>query len=91
MPKKSKIQRGFLPIFAKDIRRMIGYCETWGFGNKDTCKYVAENTIEQMELKGIITLTDEQKSKANSDLISITHDINSGGNYKGREILIPIK
>jgi hypothetical protein len=43
---KNKIKRGFLPIYSKDIRRLIGYCDTWGYGNKDTCKYVAEQVME---------------------------------------------
>jgi hypothetical protein len=31
---KNKIKRGFLPIYSKDIKRLIGYCDTWGYGNK---------------------------------------------------------
>lgn len=83
---KTKLERGFYPIYAKDIRRKIGYCETWGYGNKDTCKYVAETIIEDLQLNGIPTL-----EPLYSDLICITHDINNGARFVGREILIPIK
>jgi len=88
MARKTKIERGFYPISYADIRRMIGYCDTWGYGNKDTCKYVAENIIEQ------ITLNNEElpiKDDLYSDLISITHDINNGARFKNRELLITFK
>ena len=87
MAKKTKIERGFYPIYTKDIRRMIGYCETWGYGNKETCKYVSENVIEQLRLKYPNL---KISNRLDSDLISIVHDINSGGNYSKNEILIPI-
>ena len=88
MKRKTKIDRGFYPIKVKDIRRYIGYCNTWGYGNKDTCKYVAENTIE-----GIAMDSPEIpiKDSLYGDLISIAHDINNGASYKNRELLIPIK
>jgi hypothetical protein len=79
---KNKIKRGFLPIYSKDIRRLIGYCDTWGYGNKDTCKYVAEQVME--------ILANDYKININpvginnplwSELISLTHDINSGGKF----------
>lgn len=83
----SKIEMGYYPINIKDIRRYIGYCTTWGYGNKDTCKYVAENIIEQITLKhSEITIGESLYS----DLISITHDINNGVSYKGRQLLLKI-
>lgn len=87
MARKTKKQRGFYPIYAKDIRRMIGYCETWGYGNKDTCKYVAENVIEQMQMNNPELYI---KDSLYSDLISITHDMNNGARFVKREILIPL-
>jgi hypothetical protein len=66
-----------LPIYSKDIRRLIGYCDTWGYGN---CKYVAEQIIE--------ILANDYRININriginnplwSELISLTHNINSGG------------
>jgi hypothetical protein len=85
--KKTKLQRGFYPIYLSDIKRLIGYCNTWGYGNKDTCKYVAENTIEQLRLN-IPTLP--IRETLYSDLISIVHDINNGGYCNGKELLIEI-
>lgn len=87
MARKTKMERGFYPIFANDIRRMMGYCQTWGYGNKETCKYVAENIVERMYM--------EQpeipiKDSLYSELIGITHDLNNGARYKGREILIEL-
>jgi hypothetical protein len=85
MPRKSKIERGFYPISYKDIKRKIGYCNTWGYGNKDTCKYVAESLIEEISINHELPITDT----LNSDLISITHDINSGARYHNQELLLP--
>ena len=87
MARKTKLERGFYPIYSSDIRRMIGYCETWGYGNKDTCKYVAENIIERMSI--------EQpeipiKDTLYSEIVGITHDINNGARFINREILIPL-
>ncbi len=87
MARKTKIQRGFYPISCADIRRRIGYCDTWGYGNKDTCKYVAETTIEGLEMNYPELPI---KDTLYSELISITHDINNGARFKGRELLIPI-
>lgn len=87
MAHKTKLQRGYYPIRVKDIRRYIGYCNTWGYGNKDTCKYVAENIIEQLTLNSPeITI----KDSLYSDIVSFTHDINNGASYKNRELLISI-
>jgi hypothetical protein len=88
MARKTKIKRGFYPISYADIKRMIGYCDSWGYGNKDTCKYVAENIIERLNLDyEELPIKDD----LHSDLISITHDINNGANFKGKELLISFK
>jgi hypothetical protein len=88
MARQTKINRGFYPISYADIRRMIGYCNTWGYGNKDTCKYVAENSIEQIQLNHPDKKINDQLY---SNLISIAHDINNGARFKGQELLIPIE
>ena len=83
----NKIQRGFLPIYSKDIRRLIGYCDTWGYGNKDTCKYVAEQIMESLayDYKMNINPMDinpmDIKNPLWSELISLAHNINSGGRF----------
>lgn len=84
--KKTKINRGFYPISYTWINRLIGYCNTWGYGNKDTCKYVAENITEQLAMNNPELPI---RSSLNSDLISLAHDINNGRICKG-ELLIPI-
>jgi hypothetical protein len=72
---KSKIQKGFYPISITDIRRYIRNCEQWGYGNKDTCKYVAESVIERLRLEHE---TLPIRESLHSDLISFAHDINNG-------------
>ena len=88
MARKTKIQRGFYPISYADIRRRIGYCDSWGYGNKDTCKYVAETTIEQLQIEHEDLPI---KDTLYNELISLTHDINNGAKFKGSELLITIK
>ena len=80
---KNKIKKGFLPIYSKDIKRLIGYCDTWGYGNKDTCKYVTESLIEilQHDFKIKIDIGIAFKNGLYSELISLIHDINSGGKF----------
>jgi len=85
---QSKVERGFLPIYKKDIRRMMSYCKTWGYGNKDTCKYVAENTIEQLLLHDY-EISEGNQWKVRNRIIEIVHDLNSGGSSK-KHILIKI-
>jgi hypothetical protein len=88
MARTTKIKRGFYPISYADIKRRIGYCNTWGYGNKDTCKYVAETTIDQ------ITLNHPELPINNSlygELIEISHDINNGKITHNKELLISIK
>ena len=84
---KTKIENGFYPIFLKDIRRFMGYCQTQGYGNKDTCKYVAENIIEGLMINSPQLPI---KEELYSDLICIVHDINNGKRFNGQQLLIPI-
>ena len=72
---KTKIQKGFYPISITDVKRYIRNCEQWGYGNKDTCKYVAESVIERLSLE-----YEDLPIRDNlySDLVSIAHDINNG-------------
>jgi hypothetical protein len=71
---KNKIQKGFLPIYSKDIRRLIGYC--------DTCKYVAEQMMEILACDYKININPIGiKNPLWSELISLTHNLNSGGRF----------
>jgi hypothetical protein len=79
---KNKIDRGFLPIYSKDVKRLIEYCNTWGYGNKDTCKYVAEQIMEILTCDYKININPIGiKSPLWSQLISLTHSMNSGGRF----------
>ena len=80
---KNKINRGLLPIYASDIKRLIGYCDTWGYGNKDTCKYVTESLIEILKhnFKINIDIDIAFKNGLYSELISLIHNINSGSKF----------
>lgn len=80
---KSKLERGFYPISLSYVRGLIKSCESWGYGNKDTCKYVAECVIEklQMEHENLPI-----KDTLYSELIGIAHDLNGGGKPKNLEI-----
>jgi hypothetical protein len=80
---KSKLQRGFYPISITDVKRYIRNCEEWGYGNKDTCKYVAESVIEKLSIEH------EElpiKDTLYQELVSIAHDLNGGGKLKKLEI-----
>jgi hypothetical protein len=81
---RTKINRGFYPIAYSDLKRMIGYCEKWGYGNKETCKYVAENTIEQIALKNPHLKIREDLYQ---ELVELTHDINNGRVTKGQLLI----
>jgi len=83
---KTQIQRGFYPISITHIKQFINNCEQWGYGNKDTCKYVAENVIANIEDNNIdLPIVDNLYS----DLISIVHNMNKGAKYS--RINIPYK
>ena len=47
---KTQKEKGFYPISITDVKRYFKSCEQWGYGNKDTCKYVAESIIEKIQL-----------------------------------------
>ncbi len=80
---KTQIERGFYPISITDVKRYIKNCERWGYGNKDTCKYVVETTIYRIEdnYMGLFL-----RDGLYSDLLSIVHDMNSGSTYKRIDI-----
>jgi hypothetical protein len=80
---KTKIQRGFYPISLTDVKRYIRTADTWGYGNKDTCKYVAECVIDKLSLEHENLPI---KNNLYQELISIAHDINSGSLMKKIEI-----
>ena len=62
----------YLPIKAKDIKRLLSYYWNWyKTYDKDSYKYV----IEQLELK------EDLKDKYYNDLISLIHTINKGGKF----------
>jgi hypothetical protein len=44
-----KIEKGLLPIYAKDMRRYIKYAEQWGYDNKDAMNYVAEAVTDDLD------------------------------------------
>lgn len=75
---KTQIQKGFYPISITDVKRYFKNCEEWGYGNKDTCKYVAESIIEKIQLyHEELPIVDTLYS----DLISIVHNMNNGARY----------
>jgi hypothetical protein len=85
---KSKIQRGFYPISYTRINQLMRNCRGWDYGNKDTCNYVAESILQDLDnnhpdlpIRGSLR----------SDLISITHDINNGKITKGKVLTLSIK
>jgi hypothetical protein len=39
-----------LPIKEKNIKKYIKYCDEWGYGNKDTCKYIADMLTEDLTI-----------------------------------------
>lgn len=75
---KTQIEKGFYPISITHIKQFIKNCEQWGYGNKDTCKYVAECIIANIEDNHIdLPIVDNLYS----DLISIVHNMNKGATY----------
>ena len=83
---KSKIERGHYPIGYAELIRRIGYCDNWGYGNKECCKYVAETTIEIIEIDHPDLPI---KDTLYGVLVGIAHDLNKGRRYTG-QLLIPI-
>jgi hypothetical protein len=78
MKNKELIKKGFYPISYKKLIKKVNICEKWGYGNKDTCKYVAETTIEEIELKYPDLPI---KDTLYGVLIGIAHDLNKGRRY----------
>ena len=83
---KTQIEKGFYPISITHIKQFIKNCEQWGYGNKDTCKYVAETTIEQIRMNHPeLPINDVLYGV----LIGIAHDLNKGRRYP-EQLMIPI-
>lgn len=80
---KSKLQKGFYPISITDVKRYIKNCDSWGYGNKDTCKYVAECVIDRLSIEHEDLPI---KDSLYQELVGIAHDINSGSLMKKIEI-----
>lgn len=83
----SKIQKGYYPISYSDINKYIKVCKKWDYGNKDTCKYCAEQIIEQLQLNYPSLLI---KNSLRGELVEIVHDMNNGKLYKNKHLLISL-
>ena len=66
-------QKKYYPISYKRINQLIRYAGSWEYGTKDTCKYVAETLINNMEDRDI-----KIKDSLYSDLIGLVHDVLNG-------------
>lgn len=88
MIRKIKLKKGFYPISISEIAKLSKSCEKWGYGNKDTCKYVAETIIEGIEIKYPDL---EIREDLFDELVEATHDYNSGKLIKETDLLLPIK
>ena len=75
MNKKTK----YLPIKEKNIKRYIKYCDEWGYGNKDTCKYVAEMLTDDLVIEN--NFKSKIAEKYWNDFISLAHNMNGGGKF----------
>jgi hypothetical protein len=75
----------YYPISVTHIKRLIRNCEEWGYGNKDTCKYVAESIIEWLNLYHENLPI---KDTLESEFISLVHDINNGAQFDYVKILL---
>jgi len=69
----------YLPIKEKNIKRYIKYCDDWGYGNKDTCKYVAEMLTQDLQLDHNFKY--KKAIKYWNRFISLAHNINGGGKF----------
>jgi hypothetical protein len=75
---KTQKDRGFYPISMTDVKRYLKNCEQWDYSDKESCKYVAENIIEQIEINhDELPIIDTLYG----DLISIVNNINNGATY----------
>jgi len=68
-----------LPIKEKNIKRYIKYCDQWGYGNKDTCKYVADMLTEDLTIDHNFKY--ETAIKYWDQFISLAHNMNGGGKF----------
>jgi hypothetical protein len=68
-----------LPIKEKNIKKYIKYCDEWGYGNKDTCKYIADMLTEDLTIDNNFKY--EKAIKYWNQFISLAHDMNSGGKF----------
>ena len=73
-----------LPIKEEDIKRYIKYCDEWGYGNKDTCKYVADTLTEDLIINNNFKY--ETARKYWDQFISLAHNMNAGGGFYNIEI-----
>jgi hypothetical protein len=69
----------YLPIKEKNIKRYIRYCDEWGYGNKDTCKYVAEMLTDDLVIENNFKFKIAEKYW--NDFISLSHNMNGGGKF----------
>lgn len=88
MTRKNKIKKGFYPILISEIAKLSRSCEKWGYGNKDTCKYVAETIIDRMDIKYPNL---EIREDLFDELVEVAHNYNSGKLIKETDLLLPIK
>ena len=68
-----------LPIKKANIKRYIKYFDEWNYGNRDTCKYVADMLTEDLILEH--NFKHKKAQKYWSDFISLAHNMNSGRNF----------
>jgi hypothetical protein len=69
----------YLPIKEKNIKRYIRYCDEWGYGNKDTCKYVAEMLTDDLVIENNFKFKIAEKYW--NDFIILAHNMNGGGKF----------
>jgi hypothetical protein len=61
------------------INKIYKYCDEWGYGNKDTCKYIADMLTEDLTIDNNFKY--EKAIKYWNQFISLAHDMNSGGKF----------
>ncbi len=70
----------YLPIKEKNIKRYIKYCDDWGYGNKDTCKYVSDMLTDDLIIDHNFKYKKRHKNNWD-EFISLAHNINGGGSF----------
>ena len=73
------IIKKYLPIKEEDVKRYIGYCEEWNYGNKDTCKYVSKMLTEDLQIN--CNWNYKTSIKYWDNFMSLAHSMNSGGSF----------